>query len=213
MPSRIWWRVGWHTGPCDFPPHEDLAWEGRFDDPRRHLEPANRFRTLYLAHRRVTAFRETLQDLRADTRTRADFRDLFGSDADPAVIPAAWRDDRRVGRTLLKLDDDAVVDLGHSRVRRELEERFASLLAAHGMRHLDIAQLRSQQRIVTQTIALELMTEGRAAILYRSNLDSEQCLAVFDAHVRPRRYGTDQLIEADDEDLVTVADEWGLDIA
>ncbi|MEJ7787461.1 MAG: RES domain-containing protein [Solirubrobacteraceae bacterium] len=204
--------MGWHAGPCEYPPHDELAWQGRFDDPRHHIEPVARFRTLYLARRRITAFRETLQDLRPDTRTRADFRSLFGIDPPPGVVASAWRHERRVGRTLLRLAPDSVVNLEDLVVRRELEEKHAPLLAAYGMRHLDVSQLRSHQRIVTQTISLELVSQGKAAILYRSNLDSEDCLAVFDTAVTPIRYGRDQTIEADDEDLVAVAANWGLEI-
>jgi hypothetical protein len=69
------------------------------------------------------------------------------------------------------------------------------------MRHLDVSRLRSHQRIVTQTISLELVSQGKAGIRYRSNLDSEDCLAVFDTAVTPTRYGRDQTIEADDDDL------------
>jgi hypothetical protein len=189
-----------------------LSWEGRFDDPRTHLLPAARFRTLYLARRRVTALRERLQDLRPDTRTRADFRSLFGVDPPVAIVPAQWRADRRIGRARIAAANDEIVDLEDLQVRRRLEEEYAPLLAAHGMRHLDISQLRSDQRVVTQTIALELWTQGKAGIAYRSKLDGEPCIAIFEGRTSITRYGAPQTIRVDDADLLAAVSPWHLRI-
>lgn len=137
---------------------------------------------------------------------------LFGGGAPRRSVDPQWRVDRRLAKTRIANDEDAFVDLEDLAVRRELEEQHASLLAAHGMRHLDISQLRSTQRIVSQTIALELYDQGRAGILYRSTLDDELCVAVFEGRGILRPYGAEQTIEADDEDLVTVCMAWKLDI-
>jgi RES domain len=110
------------------------------------------------------------------------------------------------------LDDDGVVDLEDLTVRRMLEERHAPLLAAYGVRHLDISQLRSRQRIVTQTIGLELFAAGIGGIRYKSTLDDGECVALFEGCVELRPYGAEQEISADDEDLVTIARQWKLDI-
>jgi RES domain len=189
-----------------------LSWEGRFDDPRKHLSPTARFRTLYFARRRVTALRETLQDLRPDTRTRADYRSLFGVDPPDPILPWQWRADRRIARARISAADEEIIDLENLEVRRRLEEAYAPLLAAHGMRHLDISQLRSEQRVVTQTIALELWAQGRAGIAYASNLDGQPCVAIFEGRTSISRYGPGGRVAADDPDLVAVAAPWLLRI-
>lgn len=136
----------------------------------------------------MTAFRETLQDLRPDTRTRADYQNLFGVDPPDGIVAKQWRADRQIGRARISAKTDEIVDLEDLAVRRSLEETHAALLAAHGMHHLDISQLRSDQRIVTQTIALDLRTQGKAGISYKSNLDGEVCVAVFEGRAQIVRW-------------------------
>lgn len=85
-----------------------LSWEGRFDDPRKALDPSSRFRTLYVAQTRVTAFRETLQDLHPEAHTRAEYKSLFGTEPPPGIVAAQWRADRRLARGRLVV---AVSDL------------------------------------------------------------------------------------------------------
>jgi hypothetical protein len=153
-----------------------------------------------------------LQDLRPATKDRADFQNLFGTESPPGSIARQWRLDRRVGRARLDVDPSLIVDLENLAVRRALEEKHAALLAAHGMRHLDIAELRSSQRIVTQTIAMDLHGAGHAGVTYRSNLDNEECIAIFEQRVAIRQWGPGQRIERDDIDLVRVAKDWKLDI-
>jgi hypothetical protein len=146
-----------------------------------------------------------LQDLRPATKDRADFQSLFGAKPPPGSIARQWRLERRVGRARLDVDPALIVDLEDLAVRRALEEKHAALLAAHGMRHLDIAQLRSGQRIVTQTIALDLHGSGHAGVAYRSNLDNQECVAIFEQRALIQRWGASQNIERDDVDLVAIA--------
>lgn len=150
--------------------------------------------------------------MRPDTRTRADYRSLFGVDPPDGVVARQWRADRRVGRARISAPSAEFVDLEDVAVRRELEETHAALLAAHGMRHLDISQLRSDQRIVTQTIALGLRTQGKAGISYKSNIDGEVCVAVFEGRTQIMRYGPHRTIAADDVDLLAAAEPWDLHI-
>jgi RES domain len=127
-------------------------------------------------------------------------------------VPRQWRADRRVGRARLEEGGRQLVDLEDLTVRRALEERHAALLAAHGMRNLDISQLRSPQRIVTRTIALDLYGQGYAGITYNSNLDGESCVAIFEDRVDLQRYGAAQAIPVDDPDLTAVCRAWGIAI-
>lgn len=163
-----------------------------------------------MARRRATALREALQDLRPDTRVVADFKSLFETTPPAGVVTAQWRADRRIARARVLDDEQSFVDLEDLEVRRELEERYASLLATHGMRHLDISQLRSTQRVVTQTIALELYTNGKAGILYRSTLDNEPCVALFEHRAKLTNWGPPQELPADDADLRSVCGPWHL---
>ena len=160
----------------------------------------------------MTALRETLQDLRPDTRTRADYQSLFRAEPPDGVITQQWRRDRRVGRARLSALPDDIVDLEDLDVRRRLEEIYAGLLATHGMRYLDISRLRSNQRIVTQTIALELRTQGKAGLAYRANLDGGPCIAVFEGRTIVSRYGRHQQLSASDKDLIAAAAPWDLSI-
>jgi hypothetical protein len=127
-------------------------------------------------------------------------------------VTAQWRADRRIARARVEGPDELFVDLEDLDVRRELEERHSALLAAHGMLHLDISQVRSTQRVVTRTIALELHAAGKAGIAYRSTLDDERCIAVFEARTTLTPYGSPQSLQAEDEDLLAVCRAWKLEI-
>jgi len=78
--------------------------------------------------------------------------------------------------------DGEFVDLDDVDVRTELETRHAHLLAGHGMPHIDIGQVRSKTRVVTQTIARSLYDDGFAGVRFRSNLDDRECFALFEGH-------------------------------
>lgn len=144
-------------------------------------------------------------------RTLADFKSLFGTAPPAGLITAQWRTNRRIARARVTDDEQMFVDLENLDVRREIEERYASLLAAHGMRHLDISQLRSTQRVVTQTIALELYASGKTGILYRSTLDNEPCLAIFEHRATLTPYGAAQELAIDDHDFISVRTAWNLE--
>jgi hypothetical protein len=125
-----------------------------------------------------------LADLRPNAKAIAELRELFG-DATPAV-----RDAGVVGRELLEAhllcparavgdgdlcDIDADIQLRHG-----LEHAHAALLSAHEMDHLDISQVRSKDRIVTQTVSRSLFTRGYAGVAFGSNLDDARCIAIFE---------------------------------
>ena len=66
------------------------------------------------------------------------------------------------------------------RLRQELERKLATLLAEHELDHLDIAQVRSRDRIVTQTVSRMLYQSYYAGIRFGSNLDDQPCYALFE---------------------------------
>src|SRR2546425_84216 len=118
-----------------------------------------------------------LADLRPSTEALRDFARLFGDRrAIPAgVVSTEWRRAHALAPATITLLDGDLVDLDDLAVRRRLERRHAALLAAHAMPHLDISQVRSRDRVVTQTISRALFEEGAAGIRFRSNLDDGPC--------------------------------------
>jgi hypothetical protein len=64
-------------------------------------------------------------------------------------------------------------------LRHRLEHEHASLLAAHEMDHLDISQVRSKDRIVTQTVGRSLYTRGTSAASPSSKAVPSSCPMVI----------------------------------
>jgi hypothetical protein len=65
-------------------------------------------------------------------------------------------------------------------LRSELEHELAELLAEHDMEHLDIAQMRSRDCIVTQTVSRALFERHYAGAGFGSNLDDRPCYALVE---------------------------------
>jgi len=74
-------------------------------------------------------------------------------------------------------------------LRGELERRHAALLAAHGMEHLNISEIRSQTRTVTQTIGRQLYEDRYAGVAFSSNLDGRRCFALFEGRAELQPVG------------------------
>jgi hypothetical protein len=75
-------------------------------------------------------------------------------------------------------------------LRSELERRYAGLLAAHGIEHLNISEIRSRTRTVTQTIGRHLYENGHAGVaFFSSNLDSRPCFALFEGRAELQPLG------------------------
>jgi hypothetical protein len=154
-----------------------------------------------------------LADLRPDTTMLAEFHALFGPDAAlsaaAGTVPTAFRRERVLAPAELVLDG-ALVDVDDPATRAGLERVHAAMLAEHGMRHLDVAEVRSRTRVVTQHIGRTLYEGGAAAIRFGSNLDDRPCYAVFEARGRLAPRGAPQELTPDLPDLVAVCDEYGL---
>src|SRR2546427_8415790 len=78
------------------------------------------------------------------------------------------------------------------------------------MPHLDISQVRSRDRVVTQTISRALFEEGAAGIRFRSNLDDGPCAALFEGRARLEPRGEPVSLTEDVEELLQVARGYGL---
>jgi hypothetical protein len=177
--------VGVRPDPLGFKPRHLCTWSNRFDDPERV------FRCLYCSRDRLTALRETLQDLRADTRAIAEFQRLFARRTAVAsavlqrrAVSLAWRRAHVLASARIE-SEGPLVDLEDPALRRALEAELAPVLAAVGVHHLDLSELRGRERRVTQHLARHLFaTRGAAGVVYRSHLDDRRCLVLFEGRGR-----------------------------
>ncbi|MCW3004768.1 MAG: hypothetical protein JWQ20_4066 [Conexibacter sp.] len=145
----------------------------------------------------------------------ADFEELFGPDAGvtaaAGVVSPQWRAERVLAPATLALEGE-LTDVDDPATRTALERAHAALLADHGMAHLDIAEVRSRTRVVTQQIGRALYQAGAAGVRFGSNLDDRPCFAVFEARGRLVGLTTEPPLQltADLAILVQVCDEYGL---
>jgi hypothetical protein len=204
------WRLGHRSAPLEFVPRHLCGWQHRWDDPQRE------YRTLYGGKSELTCLREVLADLRPHAKAITELRELFG-DGTPALQDAGTVRPEFLDAHLL-CRARAVGDADLCRVdvdvelHRELEHEHADLLAAHGMDHLDIAQVRSKERIVTQTVGRALFSRGYAGIVFGSNLDDQPCIAIFEGRAQLVPDGAPLELTPELPQLVQVCDEFGLRI-
>ena len=100
------------------------------------------------------------------------------------VVSRAWLQSRALARGRLEILSGEIIDLDSLTVRRDLERRYARELDAYGVSHLDMAELRSRSRSLTQLLARRLYEDGVAGVLYGSNLDNQPCVALFEHRTR-----------------------------
>ena len=211
--NDTWWRVGYHEAPADWVPWHRCSWEHRFDDPDRE------YRTFYCGAEKETCVRESLADLRPNVNARAELArlqvEVLEYAPDELFVPAsavtsAWRAANVLVEVRLERDEHPVADLDSVRLREQLERAHAPTLRAYGLEHLDISEVRSRVRPVTQLISRDLYERGVAALLFRSNLDDGQCLAVFEGHGWLEEVGEAIPLADDVPELVKVCGEYGL---
>ncbi len=95
-------------------------------------------------------------------------------------MSAIWRQRHVLAPARLRLDGP-VLDLTDVDQRREVELRHSAVLAEHGMAHLDMHEITTPRRVVTQTIAGDAFEHfGIAAIRFASRLDGLPCYALFE---------------------------------
>lgn len=202
--SRLW-RIGYVDDPLGFTPWEYCSWAHRFDDPQRE------YRTLYAAEQRITCFRETLAAFRPNAKSIAEYQRIFGKSTRPSgFVPHDWMKQLAIAPARLEIHADGLANVDEPLLRRTFEQKHAELLDAHGIDHLDIAQVRSRQRILTQSFSRWLFNRGASGILYRSNLDDLPCVALFEGRATLTPSGeADAIIELPVE-LVEVCREYEL---
>jgi hypothetical protein len=175
--ARTYWRVGYHGDPLGFVPSEICEWSHRFDDCR------HRFRTVYVAELAETCLREVLADFRPNLAAIRRFQQEMGVEAERELaarpITAAWRHENVLAPVRLRLGG-GICDLTDVSQRQKIEERHVDLLLEHDMRHLDLHEITTSRRVVTQTVAADIYDDGAAAIRFPSCLDGNPCVAIFE---------------------------------
>jgi RES domain len=204
------WRVGYHADPLEFTPWKLYGFSHRFDDIDQ------RFRTLYLAEFDVTSLREVLADFRPNLEARRRHIERYGPDAaDDFVtepVTAKWRRENVLVPATLDLDGP-VIDLIDAGTRQQIEHRHEGLLVDHGLEHLDLHEITTKRRVVTQTIAGDLFDRGAAGVRFPSRLDGNACIALFEGRGAARLAGdVVALTDPAPSPLVTVTGQWKLDL-
>jgi hypothetical protein len=155
-----------------------------------------------------------LADLRPNAKAIAELKELFG-DETPALrgvgeVAAEWRDAHLLCPALA-VSDDAFCDLDvEVELRTELEHQLVLLLVEHEMDHLDISQVRSRDRIVTQAMSRALYERRYAGVRFGSNLDDRPCYALFEGRAELAPDGRPLELTPELEPLRQVCDEFGL---
>lgn len=197
--------------PLGFPPRELCSWNHRFDD----LE--QRFRTIYLAEHPETSLREVLADFRPNLEALQSLAAAMGKEAledlPRASVTVSWRRQHLLASARVRLDGE-LIDLNEPEVRAELERRHSDLLIEHGMKHLDLHEITSRRRVVTQTIAGDLYDRGAAALRFPSRLDGLPAIVLFEGRGDLEEAGEPiELTDPPPEPLELVCREWNLALA
>jgi hypothetical protein len=74
-----------------------------------------------------------------------------------------------------------IVDLTDLPTLRGIEIAHADLLVEHQLAHVDLHEITTSRRVVTQTIAGYLYDRGAAAVKFASKLDGQDCFALFES--------------------------------
>lgn len=190
--DRTLWRVGYHADPLAFTPPELYAFNHRFDDLH------HRFRTLYCAEFPETALREVLADFRPNLAAQRRHIERYGPEAAQDFVAepvtAQWRSQHVLVPVTLQLDGP-LIDLTDVPTRQEAEDRHLDLLLEYGLQHLDLPEITTRRRPITQTIAADLFDQGVSAVRFPSKLDGNPCFALFE--------GRGALLQADDPVALT----------
>jgi hypothetical protein len=206
------WRVAHHTDPLGFAPRERCSWGHRFDDVQR------RYRTLYCASTPETALREVLADLRPNAAAIAKHLEKYGAAATSSLpttaITEKWRQDNVLVACTMTYEG-RLLDLTDTNDRHEIELRHAELLARYDMSHLDMHEITTRRRIVTQTIGTDAYDNlDVAAIRFASSRDRHACFALFEDRAELEAAGPPiALTDPPPQPLETVATHWSLHLA
>ncbi len=206
--SRVW-RVGHVGGPLDYPPRVHLPDppSGRFDDPLKE------YRTLYCARFQSVALRETLHQFKHSTATISKLKPLFGSTGlPPARVPFEWRAKHVLAPAQIRLAAGSdLVAYEDPVFLRELEHGFAEFLDSQDVTGLDIAALRSKERVVSQFFGRFLYNRGDAGMVFKSGLPpGGLCVALFEGRAWLEPAGAQRPLTRSFSALRSISRELGL---
>jgi hypothetical protein len=159
-----------------------------------------------------------LADLRPNVATIARFVETYGPEAEAeaprSLIPEAWRRQNVLAPARIDLDGSELLDLGDRQVTTMLEERHAGLLDDHGFEHLDLHEITTRTRVVTQTIATDARDNLAVGVIrFPSSRDGQPCFAVLEGRASLQPTGEPvPLTDPPPRALVLVADEWHLEL-
>lgn len=221
-----WSRIGYHADPLGFRDLKDYAWQHRFDDADR------RFRTIYCARDHRTSFREVLADYRPNASLLAELKRRVNADTYANLrygrVGWDWRTSNvlcdvryRLGNGELREFEDPsrvgedLADLTDPEITKELTGELAETLADHGIEHLDLHQITTEQRPVTQAISAYLYERGWAGLYFTSKLQGGRCAVLFEDRADlVLAAGTTPVPLTDDvAELLEVCTAWDLHLA
>jgi hypothetical protein len=198
------YRIGHLPDPLAWPP-EEVRGAGRFDDPLAE------YRVLYAGQRR-TCFLETLAWLRPSIETLAAMRAVTGTD-EPVLsspIPPDWYQKRAVAALLLR-PGQRWLDVRATETHGALRVELADELAAWGLTDLDLGDMLSRNRRLTQRISRWAYEHDYRGIVYASRFNAGANLwAIFEG-AQFDAVGVPQPILPDDPDLIEAARLFGLE--
>lgn len=203
------WRVGYYSAPCDFPPsNRPYAWTNRFDDPNKQ------YRTLYCADEKKTCLREVLADFRPNTKAILEFIQFFKPTMEEkrvfGKVTMGWRREHVLAQANMKISSGKIVDVEDTSVLKKLEYQMADFLARESIKHIDIKELRSKRRNVTQQISRALFDSGYDVIKFYSHLDRLPCYALFEFRAKLNQIGKAISLAVDFPELIVVCKELDL---
>jgi hypothetical protein len=83
----------------------------------------------------------------------------------------------------------------------------------HGLEHLDLHEITTSRRVVTQTIAGDLFDRDAAAVRFPSRLDGNACIALFETRGVAHLAGNVvPLTDPAPSAMVAVSRQWNLDL-
>lgn len=196
-------RIGHLPDPLAWPPKE-VHGAGRFDDP------LGEYRVLYAGQRR-TCFLETLAAFRPSVDALAALQAVRNTDEPLPVttVPAGWYRTRAVSRLRL-LGGQRWLDVRAADTLEVLRGELAANLAEWRMTDLDLSDVMSRDRRLTQAISRWAYDEGFHGVVYSSRFGAGASLwAIFEG-AQFEAVGVAQPILPDDPDLLAVATLFGL---
>ena len=118
----------------------------------------------------------------------AEYLELFGEVPPSGYVPRQWLDSNRIAEATVRADAP-LIEADDLEVRQRFEASHARLLLEHGMERFDISAIRSRTRPVTQAFSHWAHENGHAGVCFRSNVDDEECAALFEerAHLAAAR--------------------------